>query len=185
MSSASLRSIIPSAADRYRLQAAECTQSSSTGLNGDGNVARPQDTGRRPQQRKAGGDSSGAPPPRRSSPAEALPAPPGDGRSSSTLVMIVSMSSGESVRGSITSTSIRPCRDAAAARDLRTAPARGHHGQVRPARLTSASPMGTSHSPSGTSALVLKSIRFSRYSTGLSSRMADFRRPFASTGWRA
>ena len=51
-----------------------------------------------------------------------------------------------------------------------------------PVRLTSAEPMGTVMSPSGTSPLRLYNISPSMKMTGSSSRMADFSKPLASAG---
>src|SRR5213082_378064 len=51
-----------------------------------------------------------------------------------------------------------------------------------PGRFTSARPIGTMCSPSGTSPLMLYSISPSSTMTGLSSRIADLRSPLASAG---
>src|SRR5438445_310947 len=51
-----------------------------------------------------------------------------------------------------------------------------------PARLISATPSGTTNSSSGTGPLAPKMARGSKYSTGLSSRMAALSRPLASYG---
>ena len=94
---------------------------------------------------------------------------------------MVSLSSGTSVRGSMTST-LTPSlvSVSAAVRASCTREATATTVTSVPAHLTSATPNGIRYSSSGTSPLVPQSIPSSKLITGSSSRTAVFSRPFMS-----
>src|SRR2546430_17309070 len=101
-----------------------------------------------------------------------------------TDAVIVASSSGRSERRSTTSAEIPSCSASCSAALRATVTV--FEWQIRvtscPVRLTSARPIGTTYSPSGTSPLVLYNISPSSTITGLSSRIAALRRPLASAG---
>ena len=90
-------------------------------------------------------------------------------------------SSGRSVRGSMISHDT-PSASSCSAAFIATLTIFDHATIVTsvPSRFTSATPIGTRYSPSGTSPFEPYSVSPSKKITGSSSRIADFSRPFAS-----
>src|SRR6266567_4234011 len=97
---------------------------------------------------------------------------------------IVGSSSGRSERRSSTSAETPSCSASCSAALSATATVFEWQITVTspPGRFTSACPIGTRCSPSGTSPLTLYSISPSSTMTGLASRIADLSSPFASAG---